>query len=199
MLEDPRQRVPVGGVASARRDQRSRRVGRDELDRDPLRRLGVTAAEPVAGVQHGPQAPAGATRRTAPGSGSPGPATSARSSSSPSRPHELGRESARRSHEAAPPARAPAASRRSSSSRPVPCAAGGRASAAPAARRRSHARPRRRADRDGELPERIVCLAVLTGPESSARSRNEPAVAGTSARAARRRTVHPSRRSDLQN
>ena len=37
VLEDPRERVAVGGVAPARRDQRAGRIGRDELDRDPLR------------------------------------------------------------------------------------------------------------------------------------------------------------------
>ena len=49
VLEDPRQRVAVGGVAPAGGDQRAGRVGGDELDQDPLGRVGAARAEPLAG------------------------------------------------------------------------------------------------------------------------------------------------------
>ena len=48
-FEQPRQRVAVGRVAAARRGQRAGRVGRDELDVDPLALLGRAATPIVAG------------------------------------------------------------------------------------------------------------------------------------------------------
>ena len=57
VLEDPRQRVAVGSVAAAGGDQRPGRVGRHELDQDPLRGIGPAGAEPLAGAEHRPQRP----------------------------------------------------------------------------------------------------------------------------------------------
>ena len=58
VLEDPRQRVAVGGVAPAGRDQRPGRVGGDELDQDPLGRVRAARAER--------DRPASSTDRSAP-------------------------------------------------------------------------------------------------------------------------------------
>ena len=50
--QQARERVAVGGVAAARRGQRAGGVGGDELDVQPLGRLGPAAAPGVAGRQH---------------------------------------------------------------------------------------------------------------------------------------------------
>ena len=50
--EDPPQRVAVGRVAAARGGQRAGRVGRDELEVDPLGALGGARAEARAGREH---------------------------------------------------------------------------------------------------------------------------------------------------
>jgi hypothetical protein len=50
--QDPPQCVAVRRVAAARGGQRPGRVGGDELDLDPLARLGLAAAVAVAGRQH---------------------------------------------------------------------------------------------------------------------------------------------------
>ncbi len=76
VLEDPSQRVSVGGMAAAGGDQRAGRVGRDELDLHPQHRLGATGAEPFAGVEHRPCARADTRRQRGSGSRNPGPATS---------------------------------------------------------------------------------------------------------------------------
>ena len=53
--EDARERVAVGRVAPAGRDQRAGRIGRHELDEDPHARVGTAGAEPLAGLEHGAQ------------------------------------------------------------------------------------------------------------------------------------------------
>ena len=49
MGQDARKRVAVGGMAAARRDQRSGGIGGNELDQHPLRRIGAAGAVLAAG------------------------------------------------------------------------------------------------------------------------------------------------------
>ncbi len=56
-LQQPHQGVAISGVAAAADVQWPGRVGRDELDQDPLGRLGRRRAEPIAGRDQGSQRP----------------------------------------------------------------------------------------------------------------------------------------------
>ena len=57
VFEDPRQRVSVRRVPPAGRDQRPGRVGRHELEQNPLGPLRPAGAEPRTRVEHGVQRP----------------------------------------------------------------------------------------------------------------------------------------------
>ena len=83
--QDPPQRVAVGRVAAARGGQRPGRVGGDELDLDPLARLGLAAAVAVAGRQHLGGGRACTRRRPGRGSGSRGRRPRRGRAASPSR------------------------------------------------------------------------------------------------------------------
>jgi hypothetical protein len=50
VLQDPRQRVPVGGMTPAGGDQGASRVGGDELDEDSLRGIRSPSAHPLSGL-----------------------------------------------------------------------------------------------------------------------------------------------------
>ena len=53
--QDSRERIAVGGVPPAGRDQDGGRVGGYEFQQDPLGRRGAAAAEALSGLEHAPQ------------------------------------------------------------------------------------------------------------------------------------------------
>ena len=57
VLEDARERVPVGGVPTAGRDQGAGGVGGDELNEHPAGDRRAAGAEAFAGVEHRAQRP----------------------------------------------------------------------------------------------------------------------------------------------
>ena len=165
-LQQAHQRVAVGGVAAAADVQRAGRVGGDELDQDPLRRLDRGRAEVVAGGDQGGQrAPVpgvGEEEVDEAGAGDLDPLEAAGAAEVPL---QLGLRGARRRRAGCRPAAPPAASPRWSCSRRARASAGGRARArARCARRRAGPAPRPRRRRAARRSNRWRSPAQSYGP-----------------------------------